>query len=457
MAPASVCRFTNQSEMNQNKSNTDGNTGFDMRTVQLMCFPLIILVGLAGNALICVAVRRRSRLRVHDCFILNLATTDLATCLISIPFDFVEVLIGKWPFGMYLCKTVYPLQTILISVSVYTLLCMSLERRRAIIRPFMPKVKRCLVIGGICVVWVFSISLMGPYVAILDVKYSNDSRACIENWTVKSHAKIFTLAVFIVLFLLPLFAITTNYVAISSKLWKDIQRIKKAIGKSPNQGKKQLIKARAQRNMRIVKIFVLAVIVFAVCMIPNHIMWIWHDFGSGEEYEHFGTILVFCNILIYANSAINPFIFMSLHSQYCKDIFNLLPCCNCQQCKLSVCIGPEAARKKIQNYKRKRRFSQARRKALRGKRNRANKLAFLRGSPWDQRYYESDSSEIYNYNIQPAKLDHRAEVCREDTNDGNIDNEICWIPKTRRTRVNFGGERIFHIEKFDQVQTDSPI
>lgn len=445
---ASVFSFENQTtSYHSNETGHDGRKAFDIRTVQLMCFPVIILIGLVGNVLICIAVRRRSRLRVTDCFILNLAATDLATCLISIPFDFVEVLQGKWPFDSNLCKTVYPLQTILISVSVYTLLCMSLERRRAIIRPFMPKVKRWRILGGICFVWVFSISLMAPYVATLDVKYTNTSKTeCSENWPKASHAKIFTLAVFFVLFLLPLFAITANYLAISSKLWKDIQRIRKAIGKTPNQGKRQLIKARAHRNMRIVKIFVLAVIVFAVCMVPNHIMWIWHDFGSGADYKHFYTILVFCNILIYANSAINPFIFISLHSRYCKDFF---PCCQIHA-RVFLCNGTKAAREKLRKYRRNKRFSQARRKTLRGQSSKANKLAYLRGSPWERRY-ESSSSEICNYNRPLAK--HLDEFgIAGDKNNADVDS----IPKQRQTKVNFGGERIFHIEDSDNDEMESP-
>lgn len=438
----SLSFLENGTEFSQNKTEVEQGTQFDIRTVQLMCFPIIIVVGLVGNTLICIAVRRRSRLRVTDCFILNLAITDLATCLISIPFDFVEVLHGEWPFDSNLCKTVYPLQTILISVSVYTLLCMSLERRRAIIRPFMPKFKRWRVFWGICVVWVFSISLMGPYVAILDVKNTNSSRECIEKWPENNHAKVFTLAVFFVLFLLPLFAITTNYLTISLKLWKDIQRIKKAIGKSPNQGKRQLVKARAQRNMRIVKIFVLAVIVFAVCLVPNHFMWIWHDFGSGSNYKHFTTVLVFCNILIYANSAINPFIFISLHSRYCKDIANFFPCCR-MDFWLFLCSKTKAARERYRKYRRNKRFSLARRKALRGQRNKANKLAYLRGSRWERRCESSSSrSEICNYNKQ-FEFPKTADRNRLDYD---------FVERKRKPRVNFGGEKVFHIQD-DESET----
>ncbi|EDO48332.1 predicted protein, partial [Nematostella vectensis] len=269
---------------------------------------------LIGNSVICLAVYNRSRLRIIDYFIMNLAATDLATCIISVPFDFVEILSAKWPFGSFLCKIVYPLQTMLISVAVYTLLCMSLERRRAIIRPFKPRIKSRRVLLIIALLWVFSISLVGPYIDVLAL--NTNSSQCIERWPDAMYPKAFTLSVFVVLYLFPLIVIGSNYVAISAKLYKDIQRVRKAIGEASGHGKKPLAKRRSHRNMRIVKIFIALVVAFALCMAPNHIMWIWHDYGDGGANPHFSTLLVFSNILMYSNSAINPFIFVFLHSRY---------------------------------------------------------------------------------------------------------------------------------------------
>lgn len=447
-----------------NQTASDSEESFDVSVVQLMCFPLIIAFGLIGNTLICVAVRRRSRLRIIDCFILNLAATDLATCMISIPFDFVEVLAGNWPFGSFLCKVVYPLQTILISVSVYTLLCMSLERRRAIIRPFKPKVKVCRVFVVIFLLWIFSVFLMAPYIVILDVGYINNTSHCQEHWPEDVHAKAFTLSLFIVIFLLPLFAITANYVTISSKLWKDIQRIRKAIGEVPNQGKKHLIKARAQRNMRIVKIFVLAVVVFALCMVPYHIMWIWHDYGSGSNYKHFSTILVFCNILTYSNSAINPFIFVFLHSRYCKDILALLPCGSCR-CRLSI-FNNNTSKRHIKNYTKKKRnaFTQ-RTGAFRRRNDRPenyarndgffhgqtwSNAALLRGEPWN-----GDSGE----NPKRQRLNSWRRFCQMEypkKEEKELEPHVEVI-RPRKPRVNFGGERIIHIDEHNNVEMESAI
>lgn len=311
-------------EHRQESNNTSDEPG-NITVVQLMCFPVIVTVGLIGNFLICVAVTKRRKLRTIDYFVLNLAATDLATCIVSIPFDFVVILANHWPFGFVLCKVVVPLQTTLMAVSVYTLLLMGWERHRVVMPPFKPNLNGKNTLAILFVVWIASIALVGPYFTIHDIKKSADGTIqCREKDWPSGGAKTFTLVIFILLYLLPLLAIMLNYIRIGQKLWTDIQRMRRVIGERRG-SRKPLIQARAHRNMRIVKILVLVVIAFAVCMAPNHVMWLWHDFGSGSSFPHFESILVFCHLLVYSNSAINPFIFVFLHSRYCKTFF--LKCC----------------------------------------------------------------------------------------------------------------------------------
>ena len=105
---ANASLVTSNPNLTATSSITNNNIsagGFDrLVIVQLMCFPVITAAGLIGNILICFAVFRRRRLRITDVFILNLAATDLGTCVISIPFDFAVLLAKQWPFGNVLCK-----------------------------------------------------------------------------------------------------------------------------------------------------------------------------------------------------------------------------------------------------------------------------------------------------------------------------------------------------------------
>lgn len=290
-----------------------------VRILQLFFYSVIIAVGSVGNALICLAILSRKKRKTSEYFILNLAITDLLTSIVSIPLDIIERLAGYWPYGSFLCKLVYPLQTILMSVSVATLLAMSLERHRAIMHPLKPRMKGSKPMFIICATWVGSILLVSPYIYVLGFK----SGSCEENWPGVSYVKAYTMSVFIVLYLCPLFGITVAYVRIGRKLYKDIKTLQVVMADTEGGTTgRQMLKTRAHRNVRIVKIFVTAVVAFAVCMLPNHVMWIWNDFGDRSNFKYFEDLLVFTNILVYANSCINPFIFGTLQARCtsCKKI-----------------------------------------------------------------------------------------------------------------------------------------
>ena len=308
-----------EGNLSQNTTVLDGDGIQVVRILQLLCYSVIIAVGSVGNALICLAILSRKKRKTSEYFILNLAITDLSTSILSIPLDIIERLAGYWPYGSFLCKLVYPLQTILMSVSVATLLAMSLERHRAIMHPLKPRMKGSKPIIVICAIWVGSTLLVSPYIYVLGFEAGN----CVENWPDTGYVKAYTMSVFIVLYLCPLSGITIAYLRIGRKLYKDIKTLQVVMA-DPEGGMtgRQMLKTRAHRNVRIVKIFVTAVAAFAVCMLPNHVMWLWNDYGNGYDSKYFTDLLVFSNILVYANSCINPFIFGTLQTRCtsCKDI-----------------------------------------------------------------------------------------------------------------------------------------
>lgn len=71
--------------------------------------------------------------------------------------------------------------------------------------------------------------------------------------------------------------------------------------------------------MRIIKVFIVVVGVFLICMFFIYVFWIWYDFGWGWESVYFKDVLIFSNILMYVNSVLNFFIFGFLRNFFvCK-------------------------------------------------------------------------------------------------------------------------------------------
>ena len=297
------------------RMNSSNNTELSMElltVIKITCYSVIILIGTIGNLMLIINLALKRSRKTSQYFILNLAAVDLLTCTLSIPFDITLLVLGGWPFGRVMCWLVYPLQTVFMAVSVSTLLCMALERHRAILYPLKPRITGTVIKLVIFLVWAISVALVSPYAVALTIKDGE----CMENWPSNDprYPKAFTLCVFLILYLSPLCVITAAYARVGVRLRANSLKAELLVG--TNRDKNRLSKSRTRRNIRIVKFFVLAVVAFAVCLLPFQVMWMWSDFGNGQNWKHFNTFLTFANVMVYANSAVNPYIFGALGCRY---------------------------------------------------------------------------------------------------------------------------------------------
>ena len=95
------------------------------------------------------------------------------------------------------------------------------------------------------------------------------------------------------------------------KLQDELKKLESML-EGTERSRSEYIKKRTLQKLKVTKVFVTAVVAFFFCMLPTHLVWIWHDFAQGFKYECFKDILIFANILMYLNSALNPFIFRSV-------------------------------------------------------------------------------------------------------------------------------------------------
>lgn len=300
-------------------SNTtnDSSTSPITDVVQLSLYVTVIVIGSLGNCLVCLAIYQQKKRRPNEFFILNLALTDLGASVFSIPLDLTELLTGKFPLGYAMCHIVYPVQTILMGASVLTLLCLSSERHRAIVTPLKPRIQVKTAFWMIAATWIISVMAVSPYASILHL----EGDQCLEKWPRVVYMKTFTMSMFLLLYFIPLVIITANYVRVMQKLFCERERVRQLFS-GRNHRLCRHTKMRAEQNIKVVKVFVTAVVVFAVCLLPNHVLWIWHDFGEGKYYIYFNKVVVYCNIMVYINSAINPFIFGKLKLKKCFSTKN---------------------------------------------------------------------------------------------------------------------------------------
>lgn len=316
------CNFTRSTNFSLPESANDSSLFKDddlSMGFTLVLFLLTSIVGASGNAFLLVTIFKETKLKLGEYLILNLVLSDLSTCVLSIPLDITERVLYQFPFGKILCKMVYPLQTVLMATSVLTLLLMSYERYRLIVTPFKGAIRGKYLGCQIFFTWIAAVIFVLPYVLVLRLEGSE----CVENWPDPiASSRIYTLSSFVFLYAAPMTLISMFYTLVAWTLRKETMFIvqMKYECKSPFD-KASLTKIK--NNFKTVKIFVTAVVVFSVCLLPTHVVWIWRMFGEGSSHPYKTEITTFCNILMYANSAINPFIFGSKHISrafnYCKS------------------------------------------------------------------------------------------------------------------------------------------
>ncbi|XP_022792255.1 neuropeptide FF receptor 2-like [Stylophora pistillata] len=291
-----------------------------LRMIEVVLYFTISAVGITANSMIFHSLLSRHSLRVGEYLILNLALTDLATCAVSIPFDLTERLMGGFPYGSIMCYVVYPLQTVLMAVSVITLLSMSLERRRIVMKPFLrPRVLPRKAKIAICVSWIAPILVIIPYALVLRL----DGENCVEKWPEHWHVRVFTLTNFTIFFVIPIVVIATSYFRAGKKVRMELEKLNDMLEGS-NRSKRDYTRKRTIQKLKVTKMFIIVVVTFFVCMLPTHLVWIWHDFAQGQQNTHFQDLLTFSNIAMYLNSALNPFIFRSVRG---KSFTRLIACC----------------------------------------------------------------------------------------------------------------------------------
>lgn len=314
--------FNKTNSTKQPEHVSDDNKEHTFQVIAVFLLILITFLGTIGNLLVFKAIFSLKKRKINDYLILNLAATDAGTCLVSIPLDAGEKMIGEFPYGAALCHVIYPLQSVLVYVSVLTLLFMCVDRYRLIVTPLKPRIHLRTGIITIVLFWLSSCLIVMP----LSLALKFNGSQCEEEWPQFYSGKVFTLTIFTSLYAIPLLVMTVLYAFIIIALYKDNKSLR--LRRNVSVCSQHSASLPAQRNFKIVQVFVVAVVAFAVCMLPTHVTWLWHDFGNGSKQpELFRKAVTFSNILMYANSIINPIIFGSIDVKTLAKLCRALICC----------------------------------------------------------------------------------------------------------------------------------
>ncbi|RCN28544.1 7 transmembrane receptor [Ancylostoma caninum] len=149
----------------------------------LLLLPILCLVGLIGNAMVCIAIATDRRLHnVTNYFLFSLALADLLVCLLVMPLSIiVEVKHGVWTWNVSLCLLYVYADVFLCSASIVHMSVISLDRYLGISQPLRTRNKsKTMIIVKICLVWIITLIVSCP-IAVLasyDHTYILQNNSC---------------------------------------------------------------------------------------------------------------------------------------------------------------------------------------------------------------------------------------------------------------------------------------
>ena len=195
--------------------------------VRVILFAFIMLGSVLGNAVVCKAILSlpTRQLLFSYYLVTNLAAAEIISSL-CFPFYFVYDWLNHWPFGAVACKLVFPIQMTAMFVVTYTLALIAAYRYRVIVSSCHQLVSRSLtkVLLVLLLLWGSALIIVLPAGVMHDeIKAPSGEHLCIARFPgdkgqdAPTHTK-YSIARFIVSFVVPYLVISMSYIAVALKI-----------------------------------------------------------------------------------------------------------------------------------------------------------------------------------------------------------------------------------------------
>ena len=281
---------------------------------------LTIVLALIGNTVVIYIVCTVNHMSSStNTLVANMAVADLLMT-IDIPYILKFFYVDhKW-FGTFmgtvLCKFFHSAQVGSLIASVFSLVAISLDRSFAILFPVKTVMTKNVVRFVIAMVWLGALAFSLPVmVASKTVQLKGiDFLSCEEFWAPMS-ASTYSLVLLIGGYIIPLIIIAVVYSLAGIRLW--IRRLP---------GHKNMISNRRAQSSsrRAITMFITVVIVFALSWLPFQALEILRGYNKPLFYSLPIGLRYITPWFGYANSAINPILYVIFSEYYRQEFYHIL-------------------------------------------------------------------------------------------------------------------------------------
>lgn len=320
-----------------NSTNSSRNTllprrQYDTARIIILVLQIIVfLIGTVGNVLVCVVTSRKRNLKiVGNRLILNLAIADLGVLLINYPIHISKEFSISWPFGEFVCETVFPFTLIFYGVGIGCITAIALHRYRMLVHCMKPQMNIQTVKRVLFLIWLLSfIIVVMPlfFVMKLQTIPKIGIVICEPLWPNQLSSQMYQTTIVLAFYIIPLSIIAVTYIRIRTKLKDSIRRhdsYRRSSFREQTARKESV--SRIVQNRRALRLLAPVVIVFAVCMAPSTFATIVSFFVDIAGSKHIAIAARFFILLLVTNASANPIIYSVVNSEFRRDFVQLLRC-----------------------------------------------------------------------------------------------------------------------------------
>ncbi|EDO41084.1 predicted protein [Nematostella vectensis] len=285
-----------------------------MAVVRNVWMSSIVVLSAIGNLLLVLVIVTKKRFHnVTNIYNLNLSASDLLKVLVYVPVYLVYASKKTWPVGGQAgCRGMYLLFFTAYGASLLTLGALSFERYRLIVHPLRKQVTARQSIIHIIVVWGACVMLSGVSVLFINlVPGPNGGYLCI--FQAKEELALVILALMLLLSqFIPMVLFIIAYCLVIKKLRQDssVEPRHRSI----------VTRNRAKRNARAVRILVVEVWAYVICVMPFLVMNVVEVARNRMFLRPFTTqsVVMYCALVLH--TTINPSVHFVLNLEFRQEL-----------------------------------------------------------------------------------------------------------------------------------------
>lgn len=272
---------------------------------------LLVLAFVVDTAILFVFYRVKELRNVTNNLLCNMVVADLLFAL-QTPAEALSIKYDEWIAGNALCKIHRFLLHAFYNVVIISLTIVSLERYHAICHPMRFKSLNIKSWILALVSWIAACILALPQVFVSSTIMSKDRLVCTEERP-DDYLVVFLcyhVPLFILLYFIPLVILSFTFARVSRKLRTVVQRFR-------SRSRFDICDAMKMRRS-IIRMLLVVVIVFAVCLTPLTIIELLHVTPVMDQFDPFGTLVVTVETLAFLHALLNPLVSSFMSKEFRK-------------------------------------------------------------------------------------------------------------------------------------------